>query len=226
MANNKATGARTVRFKKLTVKNYSAFTLLELLLTASVSLILIFIISEILVLNYKITIKTDKYHNAITSDQYLYWFFYNQITENIGLKYFEEENIEKGLKQFLLVKQIETIKIFTTNEVLVEKKLPERVRFRLAESSNVLQISNLNMVDNNLEVEECLYYVASAAVERKQQYSLYQYKNGQSEELVRGIVNMSVEQINLRDDRYFIFKFIGQDDFNNFSFVIPDAIKA
>jgi type II secretory pathway pseudopilin PulG len=210
-----------LKFKRIS-KKYYAFTIIESLVATALMLIVFTVFLQVLFICQNLVIRTELYIQNLYRSQFLYWLFYNQITENIGVMHIQEfiEHADNDLiatfsKKLINLDMVDRVSIIHNHQVNNFKI--SNIKNRLDTASDVIKIKIYN--DSELNQHENIYYVAKIN-EQSQSKALYQYSENRSEELIRGLNCMQVKKITKNNLDYYVFKFKFTDPPETFSFVL------
>jgi hypothetical protein len=225
--------------------NLKAFSLLECLVASSLMLVIIATITQGMFIITSLNQKTEIYLKYLNNSQYLYWLFYDHITENLGVYNLSDELMNNYqdifinkimIDKFIELNKIPKIELLSTQEFIVKYNLSSNIQSKLVKNTSVVKISFLKLnskkdpkKDDNINfiTEERVYYVAQRFLNNKITYGLYQYLNNYSDELVSDVSDMQVREKYINNNRYFYFTFIFDNNkpefanHNKIAFLIP-----
>lgn len=220
MAAAKTTRNRCYKIKK--IEKYHAFTIIESLLVLSVTLIVFSIFMQALFICRTLINKTDTHIENLYKSQFLYWLFYQQITENIGVNHIEPFIItaDKNLLDIFIKKRMN---LELNNRVMIINKTDKNLsgfKNRLEPSSDIIKIKKY--ADSNIREQEYIYYIAKK-IGQSNHYALYQYSNQRAEELINGISKMKIQKITKYHRDYYLFEFKLDSQVELLSFAIKQS---
>ncbi len=171
-----------------------------------------------------------KYTYFLYSSQYLYWYFFNNITENIGvnnLNYSDFITINSTELGKVLAQRFNKVKVIKFKDI--QQNIINISLKNLQKDSDILRIKFLTIREDNeskkksvIETQK-LYYVAKSS---EQEYSLFVFTNQRQEELVKNIRNFTINIVKKNNNEFYIFNMIigYKKSQTTISFMLKDSL--
>ena len=195
---------------------------MECLIASSIAIIIFTSLSYVIFFIGKLNQQADISIKYLNDSQYLYWFFYNQITLNQGIYNLKDTDLDaqgdkNSISQFLMNKlqQPAIVQLLTKKEFIDQYRLSYYLQNKVANDSSILKVIHPSTDcrdGQQLCYLEKFFYIAHKQSVGKISFGLYQYFNHYSDELVADVTSMQVKMSKYGNKNYYYF---------SFSFVTP-----
>lgn len=194
------------------VKKYKAFTLIEVLIASGLSIILMTSAINIYFIIMRLLVRQNEYVQVLQDSQYLYWHFYNNLTNSVGIQDIQEiiendckDNCIKIVQDYLYQKQQHyQLEIISKNELkryFNQLGHGSSLLDMVISESSILMLNNYKITnDKSLRYTRDFYFIVK--LNNNVDSSLYYCTNNRCEEMLRNIKSFQVEYIN---NRYYLF---------------------
>lgn len=212
------------------MKYKKGFTFIELLLAINLSLIASFALVSIITLSQRVITKHIYYSKRLSDSQFIYWYMYNQINENIGIHGFNEallDNFKQSKNTInwdsLFISRLnfnETSKVTIINsmqlgELFASSKHYSNILDNIPVNSSILKINHQKFKKNKVENFSNIFFVSCMNTVSPNEFlrsnklscSLNQYSENRVEELIKEVELFNVQEVYGKFHKYFKFRF-------------------
>lgn len=240
MAKKENNGYRKINGYKLKL-SVKGFSILESLVATSLLLLLTLMITNLLLHVYQKLDTQKKYAYFLNSSQFLYWYFFNNITENIGVYNLENTNFATNNNYFKNNIDIKNIFALRSHKVkvigyeefkqeIINRNIHAGLSLKdIVKESDILQINFLSIDNrnngqkNSILLGSKFYYIAQVS---DQKYSLFVLVQNRQEELVKNVQKFNVNIVKHNNMNFYVFNIIlnYQANKSQLSFIIKDSL--